>query len=65
MLRRNRQVKLQKELAAERAAQSKLKNVTDALKAERARTADLKEENKKLKEHIEHLTEKYSKFNRI
>ena len=61
LLRRNREVKFQKELRAEKAAQSKLKTVTDALKAERLETTRLREENKRLKEHIEHLMEKYSK----
>lgn len=58
-------MKYQKELRAERAAQAKLKTVTDALKAERLEYAKLKEENKRLKEHIEHLMDKYSKIHPI
>lgn len=65
VLRRNRQVKLKKELSAERAAQAKMRTLAEAVKLERAESARLKKENKKLKEHIEHLTDKYSKFHQI
>ncbi len=41
VLRRNRQVKLRKELSAERAAQAKMKTLAEALKLERAESARL------------------------
>lgn len=65
LLRKNREVKFQKELRAERAAHAKLETVTNALKAERIESARLRDENKRLKEHIEHLMDKYSKIHPI
>lgn len=65
VLRKNRKVKFEKEQALERAAESKLKTVTEALKRERIESDKLKAENIKLKEHIEYLMEKYSNVSSI
>lgn len=60
VLRRNRQVKFEKEQTLERAAKSKLKAVMQALKVERDVIRQLKAENIALKQHVESLTQKYS-----
>ena len=65
VLRKNRKVKFEKEQALERAAESKLKTATEALKRERIESDKLKAENIKLKEHIEYLMEKYSNVSSI
>lgn len=61
ILRKNRKVKFEKEQSLERAAAAKLRVLTDKLKEERKLIESLRQENTTLKEHIEHLTQKYSK----
>jgi hypothetical protein len=65
VLRKNRKVKFEKEQAVDRAAQAKLKTISEALKLERLECSRIREENKKLKEHIEYLMDKYSNVRRL
>jgi hypothetical protein len=65
VLRKNRKVKYEKELALERASSSKLRVLTEKLREERVVIEKLKNENLALKQHIEKITQEANKISRI